>query len=81
MAAATPEAAPTASAHRGPKWSATQPTTGAPSGVPPRATATRIAITRPRISGSVESCIRLLVPLVKVSVVTPMTTRAPAKTQ
>src|SRR4051812_3200548 len=60
-AAATPEAAPTPRAQRGPRWSATQPTIGAPMGVPPRATATRNAITRPRMAGSVDNCIRLLV--------------------
>jgi hypothetical protein len=45
--------------------SATQPTIGAPIGVQPKAIARRIAITRPRIAGSVESCIRLLVELEK----------------
>ena len=35
-----------------------------------------MAITRPRIAGSVESCIRLLLVLVKVSAATPMTTSA-----
>jgi len=45
--------------------SATQPTTGAPIGVPPSAMPTRSAITRPRIAGSVESCIRLFVVLLR----------------
>ena len=51
-----PAAAPTPSAQRGPNRSATQPTMGAPIGVPPSAMARKIAITRPRIAGSVESC-------------------------
>ena len=81
MAAAKPEAAPTPSAQRGPKRSATQPTIGAPIGVQPSAMARRIAITRPRIAGSVESCIRLLVELVKVRADTPMTTSATPNSQ
>jgi len=74
-----PDAAPTPSDQRGPKLLATHPTIGAPIGVPPSATATRNAITRPRIGGSVESCIRLFVVLVKVRAAVPMTTSAPAK--
>ena len=74
-------AAPIPRAQRGPKWLATQPTMGAPIGVPPSAMATRRAITLPRIAGSVESCIALLVPLPKVSRAAPMITRAAAKPQ
>ena len=55
------------SAQRGPNWSATQPTIGEPIGVQPKAIARRIAITRPRIEGSVDSCIRLLVEFENVS--------------
>src|SRR5258708_4839010 len=73
-AAARPAAAPTPSDQRGPKWSATHPTIGAPMGVAPRAIANRMAITRPRITGSVANCIRLLVELLKVSADTPMIT-------
>ena len=80
-AARKPDAAPTPSAQRGPKLLATHPTIGAPIGVPPSATPTRSAITRPRMAGSVESCIRLFVVLLKVSAATPMTTSAPAKNQ
>jgi len=41
---------------------------GAPIGVPPSAMPTRSAITLPRIAGSVESCMMLFVPLVRVRV-------------
>src|SRR5580700_11616930 len=81
MAAAKPEAAPRPNAQRGPNLSATQPTIGAPIGVQPSAIARRIAITRPRIAGSVESCIRLLVELVNVNADTPMMTSAIPKNQ
>ena len=81
IAADTPAAAPTPSAQRGPNRSATQPTIGAPIGVPPSAMARRIAITRPRMAGSVESCTRLLLELVKVCAETPMTTRARPNSQ
>ena len=74
--AANPEAAPTPSDQRGPSVSATQPTTGAPMGVPPSAIASRIAITRPRIAGAVPSCSRLFVELAKVSADTPITISA-----
>ena len=80
-AAAKPEAAPAPSAQRGPKWSAIQPTIGAPTSVPPSATPTLSAITRPRICGSVESCIRPLVALPKVSVAAPMTASVAANAQ
>jgi len=43
-----------------------------PIGVPPSATARRRAITRPRIPGSVESCIILLVTFVRVRTATPI---------
>ena len=79
--AAKPDAAPTPSAQRGPNLSAIHPTKGAPIGVPPSAMAMRSAITRPRMDGSVESCIRLLVALVRVKAATPITTRAPANSQ
>ena len=59
-------------AHRGPKWLATQPTIGAPIGVPPSAMPTRRAITLPRIAVSVESCMMLFVPLVKVRPAAPI---------
>src|SRR5258708_34570757 len=65
IAAARPAAAPTPSDQRGPKWSATHPTIGAPMGVAPRAIASRIAITRPRITGSEANCIKLLVEVQK----------------
>jgi len=55
-AATTPDAAPTPRAQRGPKLSATQPTIGAPIGVPPSPMPMRSAITRPRIAGSSKSC-------------------------
>ena len=58
-----PAPPPIPSAQRGPKWLATQPTIGAPIGVPPSAMPTRRAITLPRIAGSVESCMMLFVPL------------------
>ena len=38
-------------------------------------------MTRPRIAGSVESCIRLIVELVKVRTDTPMTTSATPNSQ
>ena len=72
-------AAPTASAHLGPKASATQPTIGAPIGVPPSATARRIATTRPRIAGSVESWTVLFVVVVNVCAAMPMRTRVRLK--
>lgn len=50
-------------------------------GVPPSAMPMRSAITRPRMDGAVESCIRLLVALVRVKVATPITTSAPAKSR
>src|SRR6202166_903944 len=65
MAAAKPEAAPRPNAQRGPNLSATQPTIGAPIGVQPMAIARRIAMTRPRMAGSVDRCIRLFVEFVK----------------
>jgi len=74
IAANNPAAAPTPSAQRGPNRSAIPPTIGAPIGVPPSAMAIRIAITRPRMAGSVASCIRLLLELVMVRADTPMTT-------
>ena len=80
-AAVRPAAAPTPSDHRGPATSATQPTTGAPIGVPPSATASRKAITLPRIAGSVESCMRLLLVLVNVSAAAPITISAAANVQ
>ena len=73
--------APTASDQRGPKWLATQPTIGAPIVVPPSATPTRSAITLPRMDGSVESCMMLFVPLVKVRAAAPLTARAAANHQ
>ena len=45
-------------------------------GVPPRAMPTRRAITLPRIAGSVESCMMLLVPLVKSTPAAPITMSA-----
>lgn len=81
MAAVKPEAASMPRAQRGPYGPATQPTIGAPIGVLPSAIPTRSAITRPRMAGSVESCIRLFVVLVKVNAATPMTTSSPAKNQ
>ena len=59
--------APMASDQRGPDCLATQPKMGAPMVIPPRATPTRRAITLPRMDDSVESCIMLLVPAVRVS--------------
>jgi hypothetical protein len=70
-----------ADAERGRKLSATQPTIGAPIGVPPSAMLTRSAITLPRMAGSVESCIRLFVVFAKVRADAPMMTSAPAKNQ
>jgi hypothetical protein len=55
------------------------PTIGAPIGVPPSPMATRSAVTRPRMAGSVEICMRLFVVLVKAD--TPIMTSAPAKNQ
>ncbi len=55
MAAPNPAAAAMARDQRGPKVSAAQPTMGAPMGVPPTAMARRIAMTRPRMAGSVVS--------------------------
>src|SRR3984893_2366153 len=81
MAAAKPEAAPRPNAQRGPNLSATQPTIGAPIGVQPSAIARRIAMTRPRITGSVDNCIRLLVEFEKVKAETPMITRAQQNSQ
>src|SRR6202022_2799973 len=81
MAAANPEAAPRPNAQRGPNLSATQPTIGAPIGVQPSAIARRIAMTRPRITGSVDNCIRLLVEFEKVKAETPMITRAQPNSQ
>src|SRR5258707_7210853 len=79
IAAAKPEAAPRPNAQRGPNLSATQPTIGAPIGVQPKAIASRIAMTRPRIMGSVDNCIRLLVEFVNVKADTPMMTSATPK--
>src|ERR1700736_2521079 len=76
MAAAKPEAAPMPSAQRGPNRSATQPTIGAPLGGQPRASARRVAHTRPPLAGSVDNCIRLWVEFVNVRADTPMMTRA-----
>jgi hypothetical protein len=42
---------------------------------------TRSAITRPRMAGSVESCIKLLVALVTVNAAMPMTARLPANSR
>ena len=81
MAAAKPDAAPIPSDQRGPKWFATQPTMGAPIDAPPSPTPTRIAITRPRMVGLVESCIMLFVAIVKVSVAAPITARVAANHQ
>ncbi len=47
---------------------------GAPIGVPPITIATRSAVTRPRMPGSVDSCIRLFEVLVMVSEAMPVTT-------
>src|ERR1700722_18111668 len=76
-----PEAAATPTDQRGPNRPATQPTNGAPNGVQPNATASRIAMTRPRIAGSVEICIKLLDVLAKVRAETPITASAAAKNQ
>lgn len=76
IAAAKPEAAPIPSAQRGPNLSATQPTIGAPIGVQPIAIARRIAMTRPRMTGAVDSCMRLFVEFVKVNADAPTMTRA-----
>src|SRR5260370_17912057 len=76
---AKPEAAPRPNAQGGPDLSATQPTIGAPIGVQPKAIASRIAMTRPRIMGSVDNCIRLLVEFVNVKADTPMMTSATPK--
>src|SRR5580698_11129531 len=54
---------------------------GAPIAVPPSATLTRIAITRPRMVGLVESCIMLFVAVVKVRAATPITASAAANHQ
>jgi hypothetical protein len=77
-AARNAESAPMPSDHLGPKWLATHPTMGAPIEVSPSATATRVAITRPRMFGSVECCIMLFVAFVKVRAATPITARAAA---
>ena len=50
-------------------------------GVPPSAIASRIAITRPRIAGSVPSCSRLLVELANVSADTPISISAAPNSQ
>ena len=50
-------------------------------GVPPSATAKRRAMTRPRIAGSAESCIMLLVVFVSVKAATPINTKEPANHQ
>ena len=73
--------APTASDERGPKRLATQPPIGATIVNPPSATPTRSAITLPRMDGSVESCMMLFVPLVKVRAAAPLTARAAANHQ
>ena len=52
-AAITPAAAATPMDQRAPATLATQPTSGAPMGVPPMKIAMYRAITRPRITGSV----------------------------
>ena len=75
--AESPDAAPTPSAHRGPNVSATHPTKGAPMGVAPTAMARNSAMTRPRISGSVESWMVLFAVVVKVCADSPMMTSAP----
>ncbi len=79
IAAANPAAAATPSAQRGPNLSATQPTTGAAKGVPPNAIAKKIAITRPRMAGSVDSCMVLFVVVVMVCADTLITTSARPK--
>lgn len=68
-AAANLGAAPTPSAKRGPKLSATQPIEGAPTGVAPSAAAGRIDMTRLRMIESVVSWINDLLTMVNVSAV------------
>src|SRR5690606_7528180 len=70
-AATRPESAPTPIAQRAPIASTSQPTNGAPSGVPPITTAIRNASTRPRIARSVVSCIMELLAVMKVSAAYP----------
>src|ERR1700722_9987915 len=77
-AAPKPDAAARLSDQRAPNRSATQPTIGAPIGAQPSAIGSRIAITRPRMAGAVDNCIRLLVELVSVRADTPMMTSAMA---
>src|SRR6202047_2549106 len=81
MAAAKPEAAPRPNAQRGPNLAATPPTIGAPIGVQPTAIARRIAMTRPRMTGSVDNCIKLFVEFENVKADTPMMTRAMPNSQ
>ena len=66
---------------RGPHVCAIQPRTGAPIGVPPTATATRKAMTLPRIAGSLANCMKLLVDVVKVTAAAPISTSAAPKSQ
>lgn len=80
-AAARPDSAPTPSDHRGPHVSDTQPAMGAPIGVPPRVTASRMAMTLPRMAWSVVSWIRLLAVVVSVCEATPTATRTRANNQ
>ena len=74
-------AAPTRIDQRAPNRSPTQPTTGEPSGVPPRNTAMYKAITRPRSCGAVDSCTVALAAVITVSAKTPTGIRATANNE
>ncbi len=80
--AASAETRPQASnPSRGPYEAVTQPTIGAPIGVPPVKTSTSRPITRPRIAGSVPSCRAALTEVLKLSPNTPIRVSSSAKVQ
>ncbi len=77
--ATTTTAPPSSRAAGAPKRSPTHPTSGAPSGVPPRKHMKYSAMTRPRICGSTPSWTKLLFATLKASAAAPVGTSNAAK--
>lgn len=65
---------------RAPKWLVTAPMTGAPTGVPPMKTSMYRPMTRPRSSGSTESCTDALAIAWQTRLTKPMPTSSTIKT-
>src|SRR3954464_4839201 len=80
-AAAADAIPPTINDQRGPATCATQPTSGAPIGVPPMNTIKYNAITRPRITGETDNCTLVLAAVDSVSVKNPNGTRTAKNVQ